>query len=69
MGRVFDKAESQVRPVPEWDMKIPDPIAALCNKYETGHVALCGLFSETVKKACMSQYHHIYKVKSMLLIN
>ena len=50
VGRVFGKEESEVRPIPKWDMKIPDPIAALCNKYETGQVALCGLFSETVKK-------------------
>ena len=64
VGRVVRK-ESEVRPVPEWDMKIPDPIAALCNKYETGQVALCGQFSETVKKAAMSQY----QVKSMLLLN
>ena len=59
VGRVFGKDESEVRPIPEWDMKIPDPITALCNKYETGQVALCGLFSETVKKASMSQYNHL----------
>ena len=59
VGRVFGKDESEVRPIPEWDMKIHDPITALCNKYETGQVALCGLFSETVKKASMSQYNHL----------
>ena len=59
VGRVFGKEESEARPVPEWDMKIPDTIAALCNKYETGRVALRGLFSETVKKAAMSQYRHL----------
>ena len=36
----------------------PKPIADLRNKYETGHVSLCGLFSTTVKKASIYQYHH-----------
>jgi hypothetical protein len=40
-------------------MAMPDPIKALCNKYETGMVSLCGLFSNTVKKASMSQYQHL----------
>ena len=59
MGSVFGESESDVKPVAEWDMAIPKPIKALCNKYETGQVSLCGLFSDTVKKATMSQYHHI----------
>ena len=33
---------------------MPDPIKALCNKYETGMVALCGLFSNTVKKTSIT---------------
>ena len=49
-------------------MKILDPIAALCIKYETGQAALCGLFSETVKKVSMSQYYHL-QGESMLLLN
>ncbi len=48
VGRVFGDSESDVRPVQEWDMTIPDPIKALCNN---GQVSLCGLFSDTVKKA------------------
>ena len=40
-------------------MSIPAPLKALCNKYETGQVALCGLFSDTAKKASMSQYLHL----------
>ena len=68
VGYVFGKEESDVRPVQEWDMKIPDLIAALCNKYETGQIALCALFLETVKKAsCLNTT--IYKVKSVISIN
>ena len=48
------------KPVLLWDMTMPQPIQALCNKYETGMVSLCGLFSDTVKKkASMSQYQHL----------
>ena len=32
---VFGEGESDIKPVPEWDMKIPAPVKALCNKYET----------------------------------
>ena len=56
VGRVFGTDLSDVKPVPEWDMTIPYDVIALCNKYETGQV---GLFSDTVKKASMSQYHHL----------
>ena len=59
VGRVFGTDLSDVKPVPEWDMTIPYDVIALCNKYETGQVSLCGLFSDTVKKASMSQYHHL----------
>ena len=59
VGRVFGADMSDVKPVPEWDMTIPYDVIALCNKYETGQVSLCGLFSDTVKKASMSQYHHL----------
>ena len=48
VGSVFGESESDVKPVAEWDMAIPKPI---CNKYETGQVSLCGLFSD--------KYHHI----------
>jgi hypothetical protein len=41
-----------------WNMQKTQPIAQLSNRYETGHVSLCGLFSTTVKKASMSQYQH-----------
>jgi hypothetical protein len=35
--------------------KKPQAIAQLSNRYETGNVSLCGLFSTTVKKASMFQ--------------
>ena len=59
VGNVYGDSEADVKPVREWDMSTPKPIKALCNKYETGQVSLCGLFSSTVKKASMSQYQHL----------
>ena len=48
MGDIFGDAVSDVKPVLLWDMTMPEPIKALCNKYETGMVSLCGLFSDHV---------------------
>ena len=59
VGDVYGDSEADVKPVREWDMSTPKPVKALCNKYETGQVSLCGLFSSTVKKASMSQYQHL----------
>ena len=59
VGDIFGDSVSDVKPVLLWDMTMPEPIKALCNKYETGMVSLCGLFSDTVKKASMSQYQHL----------
>ena len=59
VGVIFGDSVSDVKPVLLWDMTMPEPIKALCNKYETGMVSLCGLFSDTVKKASMSQYQHL----------
>ena len=50
---------SDFKPVEDWDMNFPQEIPDLSNKYETGQVALCGLFSNTVTQAGMSQYSHI----------
>ena len=59
VGDVLDTSESMnMKPVKLWDMRKPQPIAKLSNRYETGHVSLCGLFSTTVKKASVSQYQH-----------
>ena len=65
VGKVFGDGIADIKPVPEWEMSLPDPVKALCNKYETGQVALCGLFSDTLKKASISQYY----VKLMLSLN
>ena len=59
VGDIFGDDVCDVKPVLLWDMTMPEPIKALCNKYETGMVSLCGLFSDTVKKASMSQYQHL----------
>ena len=48
-----------MKPVKLWDMSKPQPIAQLSNRYEIGHVSLCGLFSTTVKKASVCRYQHI----------
>ena len=59
VGDVLDQSETMnMKPVKLWDMRKPQPIAQLSNRYETGHVSLCGLFSTTVKKASVSQYQH-----------
>ena len=59
VGRIFGDIVSDVKPVLEWDVAMPKPIKALCNKYETSMVSLCGLFSNAIMKASMSQYHHL----------
>ena len=48
-----------LKPVHLWELRKPQPVGRLHNRYETGHVSLCGLFSTTVKKASMSQYQHV----------
>ena len=50
---------SHLKPMEDWDMNFPEEISALRNKYERGQVALCGLFSNTVREAGMSQYSHV----------
>ena len=66
VGDVLDTSETMnMKPVKLWDMRKPQPIAQLSNRYETMHVSLCGLFSTTVKKASVSQYQHIGEVNSI----
>ena len=55
---MFGGNGTDIKPVPEWNMTVPT-LKELCNKYETGQVALCGIFSDTVNKAPMSQYQHL----------
>ena len=52
-------ANGELKPVSEWSTEKPQPVAALRNKYETGQVALCGLFSTTVKEANVWQWKHV----------
>ena len=47
VGGVFNNG--QLKPVAEWDMSQPEPLAALRNRYESPQIALCGLYSTTVK--------------------
>ena len=54
VGDVLDTSMS-LKPVHLWELRKPQPVGRLHNRYETGHVSLCGLFSTTVKKASMSQ--------------
>ncbi len=58
-GHVFDSDITDIKPVVEWDMQKPQPVAALRNRYEIGQVSLAGLFSTTVKDAGFSQWKHV----------
>lgn len=49
----------EVKPVSEWCMSKPKPIAALSNNYERQQISLCELFSKTVKDAGVSQFKHV----------
>ena len=59
VGDVFSAIKGLVKPVKDWNMKLPCEIEALMNKYEHGQVSLCGLLSNTVKEAGVSKYHHV----------
>ncbi len=56
---VFDSNITDIKPVREWDVRKPQPVAALTNRYETGQVSLLGLFSTSVKDAGFAQWKHI----------
>ena len=51
--------DHDVKPVSEWCMSKPKPIAALSNNYERQQISLCRLFSKTVKDAGVSQFKHV----------
>ena len=57
VGDVMD--DSDLKPVEDCDMNFPQEISALRTKFERGQVALCGLFSSTVRQAGMTQYSHV----------
>ena len=58
VGCVLDPGLN-VKPVDEWDMRFPTEIQSLANQYERGQISVCGLFSNTVREASMTQYHHL----------
>lgn len=57
VGKVTDNTGTL--PVTEWEMTYPKDITALVNQYEQCQIALCGLFSTTVKDAKQHQWKHV----------
>ena len=51
VGDVFSSDPTKPKPVVEWDMQKPEPVAALRSTYETGQVSQAGLFSTAVRDA------------------
>ena len=46
-------------PIDKWDMAYPNEILSLQNQIECNLVALCGIFSTTVKDAKQHQWCHV----------
>ena len=59
VGDVFESGTCVTKPVSQWNMKLPNAVASLANRYERGQVSLCGLFSTVVKDAGMSRFSHV----------
>ena len=61
VGDVFSSDPTDLKPVIEWDMQKPEPVAALMQKhiYETGQVSLAGLFSTAVRDAGFARWKHV----------
>ena len=57
VGKV--KSDDKILPVHMWDMSCPQDILALKNQAECCQVAMCGLFSTTVKDAKQHQWRHM----------
>ena len=57
VGKVTDDNSSL--PVTEWEMVYPSCLTALANQYELSQIALCALFSTTVKDAKQHQWKHV----------
>ena len=57
VGKVTDDNSSL--PVTEWEMVYPSCLTALANQYERSQIALCALFSTTVKDAKQHQWKHV----------
>ena len=58
--------DNKILPVHMWDMACPKDILALKNQVECCQVALCGLFSTTVKDAKQHQWRYLQgKINSL----
>ena len=57
VGKVTD--DNSTLPVTEWEMVYPSCLTALANQYERSQIALCALFSTTVKDAKQHQWKHV----------
>ena len=57
VGKVTD--DNSTLPVTEWEMVYPSSLTALANQYELSQIALCALFSTTVKDAKQHQWKHV----------
>ena len=44
MRVIFLSLAHNAKPVSQWNMKFPNAVANLANRYERGQVSLCGLF-------------------------
>ena len=58
VGMVTDDSSATL-PVTEWEMVYPSCLTALANQYELSQIALCALFSTTVKDAKQHQWKHV----------
>ena len=58
VGKVTDDNSASL-PVTEWEMVYPSCLTALANQYELSQIALCALFSTTVKDAKQHQWKHV----------
>ena len=67
MGDVFESGTCIAKPVSQWNMKLPNAVANLANRYERGQVSLCGLFSTVVKDAGMSRFSHVQGEENLLV--
>ena len=57
VGKVAE--DNSTLPVTEWEMVYPSCLTALANRYELSQIALCALFSTTVKDAKQHQWKHV----------
>ena len=59
VGDIFESSTCTAKSVSQWNMKLPNAIADLANRYERGQVSLCGSFSTVVKDAGMSRFSNV----------